>query len=141
MSKSILTVALSCWIYATQAAHNEVSFLLYFETDKAELALNEQERLLRFAGELKGATKYYEITISGHTDAVGTVQYNTALAQNRAKCITQALIQQGVSPYVITEFSYSEKKPVLPNVTDEGKSKTEGLRLWCASMILAPQQN
>ncbi len=54
------------------------------------------------------------ISISGHTDAVGTVPYNDKLAQDRALAIRDLLIHNGVDPQRLTVSSHGKGNPLVP---------------------------
>jgi outer membrane protein OmpA-like peptidoglycan-associated protein len=62
-----------------------------------------------------------EVTIEGHTDAIGTEEYNMALGQRRADSVADYLAAQGVPMEDMTTVSYGETRPVAPNDTPEGR--------------------
>lgn len=52
------------------------------------------------------------IQLIGHTDRLGTESYNTKLAANRAKTVSEVLIQHGISKNIISTKSMGESNPV-----------------------------
>lgn len=62
------------------------------------------------------------VEISGHTDNLGSKEYNLKLSENRASAIVQYL-QQKIDLKRITFKGYGAEMPVAENDTAEGKSK------------------
>jgi peptidoglycan-associated lipoprotein len=54
----------------------------------------------------------YIVLIEGHCDERGTVEYNLALGQLRAKAPSNYLVSRGVAARRITLVSYGEQRPV-----------------------------
>ncbi|MGA0162894.1 MAG: carboxypeptidase regulatory-like domain-containing protein [Bdellovibrionota bacterium] len=63
------------------------------------------------------------ISIEGHTDSVGSEEYNQNLSERRAKSVRQYLINQGVDANRLRASGFGETKPVATNVTGEGRSE------------------
>ena len=62
------------------------------------------------------------INITGHTDAIGTDEYNQALGLRRARTLQQYFEAKGISPDKITIESKGEKEPASDNSTKEGRA-------------------
>ena len=62
--------------------------------------------------------------IEGHTDSVGTVQYNDRLSHRRADAVAGYLAAKGLAlgDRFITH-GYGESKPIADNKTDEGRAE------------------
>jgi outer membrane protein OmpA-like peptidoglycan-associated protein len=69
------------------------------------------------------------LKMSGHTDSIGTMQYNTVLSQRRVEAGRNYLLQKGVAPERISVSWHSFNKPVAPNDTPEGRAKNRRLEL------------
>lgn len=84
--------------------------VIYFEFDSANLddasrrALNENYQWL---SENPART----LTIEGHTDEVGTAEYNLGLGERRAQAARDYLVRLGVDPSRITIITYGEERP------------------------------
>jgi OOP family OmpA-OmpF porin len=63
-----------------------------------------------------------QVTLEGHTDSIGTEEYNMALGQRRADSVAEFLASQGVPMEDMTTVSYGETRPVAPNDTPEGRA-------------------
>lgn len=62
------------------------------------------------------------LEIQGHTDNIGTVEYNQALSERRAKAVYDALIERGVDPKRLRWRGFGMSQPVAPNDTEEGRA-------------------
>jgi len=52
------------------------------------------------------------ITIQGHCDSRGSVEYNLALGERRADSVKRYLVQMGIAPDRMQIISFGEEKPV-----------------------------
>ncbi len=79
----------------------------YTLTDEAKAALSELAQALK-------ANPQFAVTIEGHADERGTVEYNLALAEQRARAARDYLVSQGVDASRVDTISYGEQRPVDP---------------------------
>jgi outer membrane protein OmpA-like peptidoglycan-associated protein len=88
-------------------------FILYFKTGKTELTAESEAALPNILASIKkrGAIN---ITVSGHTDTVGSDQFNETLSRNRAESIHDLLIRGGVPGDLITVTSHGKGNPLIP---------------------------
>ncbi|ACC72787.1 OmpA family protein [Paraburkholderia phymatum] len=61
--------------------------------------------------------------IEGHTDNVGTREYNQQLSEARAKSVADELERRGISASRITLKGYAFDRPVADNNTPEGRAR------------------
>ena len=95
---------------------------IFFDTDKYDLkkeSYPELNRLVQFIKENPDV----KIEISGHTDNVGTSQYNKQLSQKRADAVKKYLVSQGCPADRLISVGYGESKPIASNSTDKGKAQ------------------
>jgi OmpA-OmpF porin, OOP family len=59
-----------------------------------------------------GYASVREIKLVGHTDRLGSDQYNQQLGQNRANTVRNLLVQNGVATNVVSATSAGEQQPV-----------------------------
>lgn len=69
------------------------------------------------------------ISVSGHTDSVGTDNYNAKLGQRRACAIKNYLVSLGVPAEQIMAISFGEKRPVATNKTAEGRAQNRRVEI------------
>ena len=62
-----------------------------------------------------------QLTIIGHTDNVGTEQYNQTLSERRAKAVNDYLINKGVLIQRLAYVGRGETAPRASNATEEGR--------------------
>ncbi|MEO9161662.1 MAG: OmpA family protein, partial [Casimicrobiaceae bacterium] len=70
-------------------------FTLYFIEGADELTEDSRKTLAAMFADLAKRT-VPDIVVVGHTDAVGSDQYNDALARKRAESVRSALIARGI---------------------------------------------
>lgn len=60
--------------------------------------------------------------VEGHTDSVGTDQYNQRLSERRAQAVRRVLVDQyGVASNRVNSVGYGESRPVADNATEAGR--------------------
>ena len=62
------------------------------------------------------------VTIEGHTDSIGTVEYNLALGERRANSVRDYLVQRGIQNMRLMTVSYGEERPIADNATAQGRA-------------------
>lgn len=95
---------------------------IFYATDSYELedeSIAELTKLLEFLNTNKGL----RIEISGHTDNVGTSDYNNELSDNRAKSVYNYLINKGINKDRLTYKGYGESQPITTNDTEQGRAE------------------
>jgi outer membrane protein OmpA-like peptidoglycan-associated protein len=63
-----------------------------------------------------------KLVLVGHTDSVGTAQYNQALSERRARSVANYLILKGVPSTRVEAAGRGESEPVQSNDTDPGRA-------------------
>ncbi len=85
-----------------------------FDFDKA--VLKPEGRAV--ADEVAGSMKAHPgdtLVLEGHTDNVGSDEYNMGLGQRRADAVKRYLVEQGVAAERIETKSLGESQPAVPN--------------------------
>lgn len=93
-----------------------------FASGRAELkvgALSNLTRLVVFLNQNPGRN----VEIEGHTDNVGSNDYNQVLSQRRADSVKSYLVQQGIGGQRITVAGKGESQPVADNETASGRQQ------------------
>jgi outer membrane protein OmpA-like peptidoglycan-associated protein len=81
--------------------------------------------------ELAGSLSEYDdsnLMIVGHTDAVGSSEYNQQLSEQRAASAARYLNGQGVSRHIATA-GLGEREPVSSNETDAGRERNRRVEI------------
>ncbi len=100
---------------------------LYFGFDEDVMSDRTRRQLEIVASMLKGDPNK-KITLSGHTDALGTKDYNNRLSANRADTVRDFLASAGVPTGQIITLAKGASQPRRPNVTETGEDNPEGRR-------------
>lgn len=85
---------------------------VFFDFDRSTLRGEGVETLQRQAQWLNQYPNYV-VTINGHCDKRGTVEYNLALGERRANAAREQLIAAGVNPARIKVVSYGKNNSVV----------------------------
>ena len=94
---------------------------IFFDTDKFDLKPESRTELEKLSALLKKNPKL-KIEISGHTDNVGTADYNQKLSENRAKAVYDYLVSAGIASSRLTYAGHGLSRPIDTNDTEEGRA-------------------
>ncbi len=101
-----------------------------FEFDRAELRSEDRELLARIAGVLLAtADQGYAIQVFGHTDDVGTEEYNKGLSERRARAVRDYLVEAGVNPDIVTMQGLGKSMPLIDETTDEARERNRRVEI------------
>lgn len=113
----------------------DTTILLYFDFDKSNLKVSEQTKVDSILTLLEAEGRYFA-EVTGHTDAKGSDEYNTALSKRRADSVVKYLKSKD------ERFSYNlglqfkgEKEPVLENSSPENRARNRRVRLRIADAL------
>jgi peptidoglycan-associated lipoprotein len=81
---------------------------VYFDLDKADIRESERPALSKNAEVLK-KYDFVRVTLEGHCDERGTVEYNLALGERRAKAAFDYLVSLGVPADRLKVVSYGKE--------------------------------
>lgn len=102
------------------SAPTEQESLAGFAPGTAKLPANAVPKIDELAVALKNNPEQL-VMIEGHTDNVGSPDYNDALAMKRAEAVRKALVSRGIEPSRIALRSHGEQKPLNTNDTGLGR--------------------
>lgn len=96
---------------------------VYFDFDKSEIKASERPKLDAAAKYVKGMPNAkILVRLYGHTDELGTTNYNQALGERRAAAVKNYLLTNGVPGDRIETTSFGETKPAGDNATAAGRA-------------------
>jgi OOP family OmpA-OmpF porin len=114
------------------ATLNEYGKIILFDTEKATFrkgTINVLESMVLIFKEYPQAN----FIISGHTDSVGTDEYNQSLSERRAAAVRDYLISNGVNADRLTTVGFGESKPVDTNKTAAGRQNNRRTEVTLAN--------
>lgn len=88
-----------------------------FDYDRDELTPAARTILKRNAAAIK-ANRSWEVLIEGHCDARGTIPYNLALGQKRAKAVRDYYLALGVPGGRVATLSFGKERPECEESTE-----------------------
>ena len=94
---------------------------IQFDFDRDTLRPENRELLSRIAGVLLTA-KGYSIYVYGHTDDVGTDEYNRDLSERRARTVRNYLVEAGIDSSILTMRGYGKSSPRARGATPEARA-------------------
>ncbi len=104
-----------------------------FDFDKATIRdadIAELQKAVDFVKKYPG----YRISIEGHTDSMGSVNYNQRLSERRAGAVKEYLLKHGVADGTrLKAKGYGKSKPVADNSTAAGRFKNRRVEILILS--------
>ncbi len=99
----------------------KIRLLVFFDFNKADLTAESNPELRRA---LKMMDQYprMEVEIAGHTDNVGSDQYNKDLSQQRANAVRTYLTLNGIDASRLNAIGYGEGQPIDSNESEDGRA-------------------
>ena len=94
-------------IHETPAA-----YLVYFETGGTKMTADSQRLIVEVVKAIKTRNPL-EITVSGHTDSVGSIEFNRVLSLKRARAVASILVSQGVKEELIEITYHGKENPLI----------------------------
>jgi len=102
---------------------------VYFKFQSSSLLPKAKQKLDRIGLVLK-KYKNYKVVIKGHTDNIGTREYNLKLSRARARNVWKYLIDKGyITPDRAVYKGYGELHPIASNKTKAGRQKNRRVEI------------
>jgi len=99
-----------------------------FDFNKYTLKPGAREKMAKVSGILL-AYPGLKIQVEGHTDSVGSEEYNQRLSEQRADAVRDYLTEQGVSGGSVTAVGFGKLQPVASNDTAAGRQQNRRVEL------------
>lgn len=95
---------------------------IFFETAKSDLGKESIFELTKLYQLLLDYPSI-QIEISGHTDNIGTEEFNVDLSTKRAKAVVDFLVSKGISSNRLIFKGYGFSRPIATNDTEDGRKQ------------------
>lgn len=99
--------------------------IIFFDFNSTELA-DKSKKSLDYLVTLIKNNGEFRIELTGHTDALGSSQFNNILGEKRANVVKNYLISKGISKSLIIIKSMGEKQFIAKNTNDDGSDNPDG---------------
>jgi outer membrane protein OmpA-like peptidoglycan-associated protein len=106
-----------------------------FDFNQATLKPGAKEKLAKVSGILL-AYPTLRMTVEGHTDSVGTDEYNLQLSQRRADAVRDYLVSNGISMDNIQTAGLGKAGPVASNDTAAGRQQNRRVEMVVSGEVI-----
>jgi len=113
--------------------------LVYFDFGSFELKPESYELLNKFAVELKRDPEL-KLQIIGHTDDIGSENFNLELSLKRANSVKQYFILKGCNPENIQTSGKGKNEPLNNNITENDRAKNRRVEFSFINKVQAPEE-
>ncbi|MFO7687902.1 MAG: OmpA family protein [Desulfobacterales bacterium] len=100
-----------------------------FASNQSSILPAAQSRLNQVSEALMSTDKHRNLTVEGHTDAIGSEAYNMQLSQRRADSVRSYLIARGYPADLIEARGIGEIRPIADNSSAEGRSNNRRVEI------------
>lgn len=100
----------------------------FFDFDKSVLKPEAKVKLDDMASKLQAINLEVIIAV-GHTDSVGTDEYNQKLSLRRSEAVKAYLVSKGIPANRVYTEGKGEKQPVADNKTADGRAKNRRVEI------------
>jgi len=118
-----------------QAGDTIVMENLFFDNNKTNIRHISDQTLDELADLLQRHATV-KITLIGHTDNVGTAEYNQKLSEGRVNSVKAELVKRGIDPNRINTIGKGETEPVADNSTAEGRAENRRVEVIFDEIIV-----
>jgi outer membrane protein OmpA-like peptidoglycan-associated protein len=109
-----------------------------FDFNKYALKQEARERLAKISG-IVLAYPGLKLAVEGHTDSIGSEDYNQTLSEKRAESVQGYLVSSGVAPDHVTATGLGEADPVADNSTAAGRKLNRRVDLVVSGDVIGSQ--
>lgn len=95
----------------------------HFSFDESSLTEDGKKVIRKISEEINKNNKKGKLTIEGHTDSIGTTEYNQKLSEKRAESVEKEFKENLTTEINYQTKGYGKNKPTADNATPEGRAK------------------
>lgn len=109
-----------CWVVAYDS---------FFDSGQATLK-RQYQGYIQKANAVLRSNPDLNVEVVGHTDSVGSEQYNLALGMRRAEAVRNSLVSSGIPAQRLKIKSMGKSQPIADNATAAGRAKNRRVEIW-----------
>jgi outer membrane protein OmpA-like peptidoglycan-associated protein len=109
-----------------------------FDFNKYTLKPEAREKLAKISG-IVLAYPDLKLDVEGHTDSIGTDEYNQKLSEERASTVRGYLVSQGLKPDNISSVGLGKANPVADNATPHGRQLNRRVEMVVSGDVIGTQ--
>jgi outer membrane protein OmpA-like peptidoglycan-associated protein len=110
-------------LVAVETTQISIKEKVFFKTDQTTVAPRSYPLLIQVARVLLNRSDIKMLRIEGHTDKIGTTEYNKALSLKRAQSVLKVLVEVGkLDAARLSAVGYGETRPLASNAKAKGRA-------------------
>ena len=109
-----------------------------FAFNKYTLKPEARERLAKISGIVE-AYPGLKLQVEGHTDSIGSDEYNLQLSEKRADSVRAYLVSNGVRPDSVSAQGFGKADPVADNSTASGRKLNRRVDMVVTGDVIGTQ--
>ncbi|HXJ88981.1 MAG TPA: OmpA family protein [Candidatus Binatia bacterium] len=109
-----------------------------FDFNKYTLKPEAREKLAKISG-IVLAYPDLKLEVEGHTDSIGSDDYNQKLSEERAHTVRGYLVSQGLKPDNISSVGLGKANPVADNATAQGRQLNRRVEMVVSGDVIGNQ--
>ena len=106
-----------------------------FDTGKFTLRPPTREKLAKISGIIL-AHPGLKLEVEGHTDDVGSEEFNQKLSEQRSDAVRGYLIEQGLNGDSITSIGFGKMSPAVPNTNAANRQKNRRVEMVVSGEVI-----
>ncbi len=110
---------------------------VFFDFDRDVLWLDAAAVCDLVADSIRRDVPGVQVTVVGHTDAIGSDAYNLDLSRRRALAVMQALVARGVAPSVLSTVALGKRQPIASDHTPAGRAENRRVEFFVSPSLQA----
>lgn len=110
-----------------------------FDFGKYTLRSEAREKLARVSGILLTQPSL-RVEVEGHTDSIGSEEFNQKLSEQRAATVRDYLVSNGLPIDKVTARGFGKTRPVASNDTNDGRQKNRRVELIVSGEAIGTQE-
>jgi outer membrane protein OmpA-like peptidoglycan-associated protein len=99
-----------------------------FEFDRYTLT-SEARRTTEDIARAISEVQSRDISVEGHTDSLGTAEYNQRLSESRARAVADQLVSSGVPRHDLSVRGKGERDPIASNSNEAGRQRNRRVEI------------
>jgi outer membrane protein OmpA-like peptidoglycan-associated protein len=127
----------TCGPAATPVVHVVVPEQVLFATASDQPGPDAAAALDDVAGQIVRQVPGAELTVLGHTDAVGSDAYNLELSKRRAVTVLHAMALRGLDPHQLSAVAIGKRQPIADNATPAGRARNRRVEFLVSRCLAA----
>lgn len=136
MTTRLISFIILIFFTGLSFGQTETKSTIYFASNKASL---DEEATQNLDSLVQGLKLYadFKLSLTGHTDDIGSNQFNDRLSGQRVIAVQNYLIAKGIAESKIKFDTFGERKPIVSNDSDKNRGQNRRVEVVLSELQLA----